>query len=165
MKKITMKDILHNEKYIRYKFLFELIYNSARIPFKDLRLILCRNNGLKMNYPNEEKKLKGYDIEFVPTKKRITIPDLDIKDMVNDKFKFPNAPRLCEALKKLIELNLIEKTSDKKGKKIYTVTEYGNCVWLRDFIHMTIDEYVPDDIEQLERLNYWLWESFKLKKK
>jgi len=153
MKKITLQDVFHNEKYKKYKLLFEMLYSKSkfvnteirknkkiktvkiisgagRVELKHLRILLCKNPGLKI-------------------KKNDCVED---RKIINDEYKFPNAPRLSEALKKLIEFKLIERISDKKGK-YYTVTSFGYREWEIDFNHMLINKCFPDDPDEILELS------------
>ena len=134
MKKITLQDVFHNEKYIKYKIIFTMLYTkskyvntatrinhktktvtiisgASRVEFKHLRILLCKNPGLKSN-----------NKDFA-----------EDREIINNEYKFPNAPRLSEALTKLIELKLVERISDKKGN-YYTITPFGYSVIVTFFI-------------------------------
>jgi len=150
---MKIEDIFQNPKYIRYKILFDFIYSESKylklpgekpgeIKLRHLRYLLCKKHGLKLDkYPG--KKIR-YDGEK---------DGMDIKEIVSDKYKFPNHTMLSRAIRKLIEeFNLIERVLDEKGKEYYAVTEYGFCRWQRDYIHMIIDKRIPDNPEVLEKL-------------
>jgi hypothetical protein len=146
MKMIAVEDVFKNPKYIRYKVLFQMLYtysdfvnvNPERLKLKHLRVLLCKNHGLKI--------------------KDSEIPDY-VKTMVSPAVKFPNPTELSHALKRLIDLGLIERKSDSKETDFYSITALGYCKHQRDFIHTWIDENYPDEPEKLRLLSRMIMEK------
>lgn len=154
---ITIDDIFYNESYNRYFALFLFIFYKSRsmnfkpkkkdkkiyakyyglsekVEFKHLCYFLCKYHGLKLkNLDLSEKEKKTMR---APYKNK----------------PFPVKQRLNDALVKLQELNLIEKTKPKKGSPYYTITSFGYREYLKFMIHQMIDYHFPEDPNEGEKL-------------
>ena len=178
---LTQNNIIQKDKY-KTILLLILSNENKNIRFIHLKYALVNNN----NYSDfEKKKLEDFfytdfdkkTLEFIKEKyesKMISYDDYvkaknhhkqNTLRFVSKDVKFNSIYGLRKALKTLKDFNIIESVKPKKGYSYYSFTDIGLALYMKQQIHHTIDNLVPNNYSSLKLIHNFIFEIIKLNKK